>query len=120
MYTKLKSLPIPGFAWFAALVLITGAIHTYAADNALLLNAALLILAGIAKAVDINYDTVIEVVEDDLDIEIETPGSEWITPSAVGHRGSIGPMGPIGPMNSELLQDAEPSRARTAMRWLVG
>jgi hypothetical protein len=118
MYTKLKSLPIPGFAWFAALVLITGAIHTYAADNAFILNAALLVLAGIAKAVDINYDKVIEVVEEDLDIDI--PGSEWITPSAVGHRGSIGPIGPIGPMNSELLQDAEPSRARTALRWLVG
>ena len=104
MYTELKKLPVPGFAWFAILTLLVGGLHTFA-ENAFYYDAAILLLAGVAKALDVKFEKVIAVVEE------FTPGD--VAQGAMA-RGVL----PLA--GSEVVAPVRPSGATMVLRWLVG
>lgn len=59
----LADLKLPGFVWVAVLVVVVGALHLFA-ENALWYDAALVLLAGMAKAVNVNFERVQEIVDE--------------------------------------------------------
>jgi len=109
MYTELKKLPVPGFAWFAILVLLVGGLHTFA-ENAFYYDAAILLLAGVAKALDVKFEKVIAVVEEfsgDIDVERQMqPG--------------LATRGVVPLMRADVVAEVRPGATAKVLRWLVG
>lgn len=105
MYTELKKLPIPGFAWFAILVLLVGGLHTFA-ENAFYYDAAILLLAGVAKALDVKFEKVIAIVEE-------------FTPTAPP-AGATGRSAVVTLTRADVIGEVEPSTSARVLRWLVG
>lgn len=101
MYTELKNLRLPGFAWVAILVGIVGAMHTFF-PNAIWYDAALVLLAGVAKALDINFERVIAIVEE---FSMEQP--QGATPRAMVTR-------------TDVVGEVEEGAAGKMTRWLFG
>lgn len=100
MYTELKNLRLPGFAWVAILVGIVGAMHTFF-PNAIWYDAALVLLAGVAKALDINFERVIAIVEE---FSVDHAGG---TPRAMVTR-------------TDVVGEVEEGTTGKAIRWLFG
>lgn len=102
MYTELKKLPIPSFAWFAILVLLVGGLHTFA-EGAFWYDAAILLLAGVAKALDVKFEKVVAVVDEFTPDEPQAQGRSVV--SLARH---------------EVIGEVELSTGAKVLRWLVG
>ena len=89
-----KSFKLPGFVWVSILVVVVGGVHMFVPADAMWYDAILVLLAGLAKAVGVNFERVPEIV-DEFDGETQA----------------------IGRARSYVAAPAEPSKIA---RWLVG
>ncbi len=110
MYQQIKKWPVPGFAWAALLVLATAALHTYF-EQAFWFDAALLVLAGIARALDLKWDRIVAVAE-------EFRAENTAESSSLG--AARGAEQATVFTQREYLAEVQPGRTMQVMRWLGG
>lgn len=118
MYTELKKLPVPGFAWFAILVLLVGGLHTFA-ENAFYYDAAILLLAGVAKALDVKFEKVIAVVEEFSGDIAEYAGATRRDVERQMQPG-LATRGVVPLMRADVVAEVRPGATAKVLRWLVG
>lgn len=110
MYKQIKKWPVPGFAWAALLVLATAVLHTYF-EQAFWFDAALLTLAGIARALDLKWERIVAVAE-------EFSADSSAESSSVG--AARGAQQATVFTKTQYMAEVQPGRAMQVMRWLGG
>lgn len=103
MYQQLKAFRLPGSVWTLLFVAVTALIHMYA-PNPVIYDAVLVLGGWAAKAVDVRFDKVIEIVE------IIT--KEPVAPVAMARGGQQ--------QSIEVMDNVNESAGSQALRWLVG